>query len=337
MTKHKAHAKEAGHHLGHSDQALLPFAKPPFSGYIQAMTKPGFTLDQTTNPERIAKRIARAGICSRRDAEVFIRDGRVTVNGQRIDSPALNVIAADKITVDGKLLPAREPAGLWRYYKPRGLIVTDRDEQDRATIFDKLPDNLPRLITVGRLDLDSEGLLLMTNDGDLARHLELPSTGWSRKYRVRVQGQVDPAKLVALENGVTIDGIRYGKVVATLDRQMPSNAWLTVAIREGKNREIRRIMEYLGHEVSRLIRISYGPFQLGDLQDGDIVQVKPRILAEQLGLDGEVTGNAARPQLGLKQAAAKPAGKRGKHANHRGKPARRPADQTRRHRHTSDR
>jgi 23S rRNA pseudouridine2605 synthase len=261
----------------------------------------------------------------------------VTVNGQRIDSPALNVIAADKITVDGKLLPAREPAGLWRYYKPRGLIVTDRDEQDRATIFDKLPDNLPRLITVGRLDLDSEGLLLMTNDGDLARHLELPSTGWSRKYRVRVQGQVDPAKLVALENGVTIDGIRYGKVVATLDRQMPSNAWLTVAIREGKNREIRRIMEYLGHKVSRLIRISYGPFQLGDLQDGDIVQIKPRILAEQLGLDGELTGNAARPQLGLKQAAAKPAGKRGKHANHRGKPARRPADQTRRHRHTSDR
>ena len=301
------------------------------------MTKPGFTLDQTTNPERIAKRIARAGICSRRDAEVFIRDGRVTVNGQRIDSPALNVIATDKITVDGNLLPAREPAGLWRYYKPRGLIVTDRDEQDRATIFDKLPDNLPRLITVGRLDLDSEGLLLMTNDGDLARHLELPSTGWSRKYRVRVQGQVDPAKLVALENGVTIDGIRYGKVTATLDRQMPSNAWLTVAIREGKNREIRRIMEYLGHKVSRLIRISYGPFQLGDLQDGDIVQIKPRILAEQLGLDGELTGNAARPQLGLKQAAAKPAGKRGKHANHRGKPARRPADQTRRRRHTSDR
>ena len=337
MTKHKARSHAARYDPGHGNRALLPFAKPLFSSYIQAMTKPDFTLDQTTNPERIAKRIARAGICSRRDAEVFIRDGRVTVNGQRIDSPALNVIAADKITVDGKLLPAREPAGLWRYYKPRGLIVTDRDEQDRETIFDKLPDNLPRLITVGRLDLDSEGLLLMTNDGDLARHLELPATGWSRKYRVRVQGQVDPAKLVALENGVTIDGIRYGKVIATLDRQMPSNAWLTVAIREGKNREIRRIMEYLGHKVSRLIRISYGPFQLGDLQDGEIVQVKPRILAEQLGLDGDVTGNAARPQLGLKQAAPKPAGKRGKHANHRGQSARRPADQTRRHRFTSDR
>ena len=286
------------------------------------MTKPGFTLDQTTNPERIAKRIARAGICSRRDAEAFIRDGRVTVNGQRIDSPALNVIAADKITVDGKLLPAREPAGLWRYYKPRGLIVTDRDEQDRATIFDKLPDNLPRLITVGRLDLDSEGLLLMTNDGDLARHLELPSTGWSRKYRVRVQGQVDPAKLVALENGVTIDGIRYGKVVATLDRQMPSNAWLTVAIREGKNREIRRIMEYLGHKVSRLIRISYGPFQLGDLEDGAIEQVKARVLADQLGLGDGTLEASEKPTLSINKPAHKSGAKRGRYANHSGKPSR---------------
>ena len=159
MTKYKPQSSEEHHHPGHGNRALLPFAKPPFSGYIQAMKKSGFTLDQTSNPERIAKRIARAGICSRRDAEVFIRDKRVTVNGQRIDSPALNVIATDKITVDGKLLPPREPACLWRYCKPRGLIVTDRDEQDRVTIFDKLPDNLPRLITVGRLDLDSEGLL----------------------------------------------------------------------------------------------------------------------------------------------------------------------------------
>ena len=248
------------------------------------MTKPGFTLDQTANPERIAKRIARAGICSRRNAEVVIRDGRVTVNGQRIDSPALNVVAADKITVDGKLLPAPELAGLWRYYKPRGLIVTDRDEQDRETIFDKLPDNLPRLITVGRLDLDSEGLLLMTNDGDLARHLELPSTGWTRKYRVRVRGLVDDNKLTDLADGVTIDGIHYGQVMARLDNQMPSNAWLTVAIKEGKNREIRHIMEYLGYPVSRLLRLSYGPFSLGNLKDGEVREVKATVLAEQLGL-----------------------------------------------------
>ena len=286
------------------------------------MKKQIFTLDQTADAERIAKRIARAGICSRREAESRILDGRVTVNGEIITSPALNVSPSEKITVDGKPLPAREPAGLWRYYKPRGLVVSDRDEQNRETIFDHLPKNLPRLITVGRLDLDSEGLLLMTNDGDLARHLELPSTGWSRKYRVRTQGQIDQAELAALANGITIDGIRYGQVIAKLDRQMASNAWLTIAIREGKNREIRRIMDYLGHKVSRLIRISYGPFQLGDLEDGDIEAIKSRVLTDQLGLGDGAANASDKPTLSINKPANNSAGKRGRHANHSRKPSR---------------
>ena len=286
------------------------------------MKKQIFTLDQTVDTERIAKRIARAGICSRREAESRILDGRVTVNGGIITSPALNVSPSEKITVDGKSLPARAPAGLWRYYKPRGLVVSDHDEQNRETIFDHLPQNLPRLITVGRLDLDSEGLLLMTNDGDLARHLELPSTGWSRKYRVRAQGQIDQAELAALANGVTIDGIRYGQVIAKLDRQMASNAWLTIAIREGKNREIRRIMDYLGHKVSRLIRISYGPFQLGDLEDGDIEAIKSRVLTDQLGLGDGAADASDKPTLSINKPAHNSAGKRGRHANHSRKPSR---------------
>jgi len=256
---------------------------------------PSFILDAPTGPERIAKHIARAGVCSRREAEARIADGRVTVNGEVIVSPALNVTAADSITVDGKPLPPREPARLWRYNKPRGLIVSDRDEKGRQTVFDTLPDTLPRVLSVGRLDLDSEGLLLLTNDGGLARHLELPSTGWSRKYRVRVQGQVDVAALEPLADGVTVDGIRYGRVTARLDRQMASNAWLTVSIREGRNREVRRIMEHLGHQVSRVIRVSYGPFQLGELPSGSVDAVKPRILADQLGLansSGQEAANA---------------------------------------------
>ena len=292
------------------------------------MTKQSFTLDQAVDAERIAKRIARAGICSRREAESRILDGRVRVNGEMITSPALNVNQNDKITIDGKPLPAREPAGLWRYYKPRGLVVSDRDEQNRETIFDRLPKDLPRLITVGRLDLDSEGLLLMTNDGDLARHLELPSTGWSRKYRVRAQGQIDQAKLAALADGVTIEGIRYGQVIAKLDRQMASNAWLTVAIREGKNREIRRIMDYLGHKVSRLIRISYGPFQLGKLEVGDIEAVKARVLADQLGIGGSAADANDKPNLSINKPTHDSAGKRGRHANHSRKPSRGHSDKT---------
>ncbi|MDC0063255.1 rRNA pseudouridine synthase [Candidatus Puniceispirillum sp.] len=299
-----------------------------FPATSKQMTQKSFTLDQTVDTERIAKRIARAGICSRREAESRILEGRVQVNGEMITSPALNVNRNDKITIDGKPLPAREPAGLWRYYKSRGLIVSDRDEQNRETIFDRLPKDLPRLITVGRLDLDSEGLLLMTNDGDLARHLELPSTGWSRKYRVRAQGQIDQAKLAALADGVTIEGIRYGQVIAKLDRQMASNAWLTVAIREGKNREIRRIMDYLGHKVSRLIRISYGPFQLGKLEDGDIEAVKARVLADQLGIGGSAADANDKPNLSINKPTHDSAGKRVRHANHSRKPSRGHSDKT---------
>ncbi len=292
--------------------------------------KPSFTLDAPAASERIAKHIARAGICSRREAEKRIEGGRVTVNGETVTSPALNVSAADSITVDGKPLPARQPARLWRYHKPRGLIVTARDDKGRQTIFDTFPDTMPRVLSVGRLDLDSEGLLLLTNDGDLARHLELPSTGWSRKYRVRVQGQVDPEALPRLADGITIDGIRYGKVAAQLDRQMASNAWLSIAIREGKNREVRKIMEHLGHHVSRLIRVSYGPFQLGDLPSGAIEPVKPRVLADQLGLVPETTtsqGDDAAPAANRQRK--KPI--RGpRHADHRRPTSRHKTGPTRR-------
>ena len=297
------------------------------------MTKDqNFSLDKSAPSERIAKRIARAGICSRREAEARIADGRVSVNGKTITSPALNVSSGDRIIIDSKPLPTREPAKLWRYYKPRGLVVSARDEKNRETIFDRLPSNLPRLISVGRLDMDSEGLLLLTNDGDLARHLELPATGWSRKYRLRVQGLVDKASLGPLANGVTIDGVRYGSVLATLDRQMPSNAWLTIAIREGKNREVRRIMEHLGHRVGRLIRISYGPFQLGELTEGGIEPVKSRVLADQLGITGGEpdSANDAKPKLRAKAkakshrcGAGRPAVKRGQNADHRGPTSRR--------------
>ena len=283
--------------------------------------KPNFYLDKNARPERIAKRIARAGICSRRDAEARIREGRVVVNGEIIYSPALNVSPSDVVSIDNKQVPKREPTRLWRYYKPRGLVVSARDERNRETIFDKLPRNLPRIVTVGRLDLESEGLLLLTNDGDLAHYLELPSTGWSRKYRLRVQGYVNEEQLASLAKGITIDSITYGQVIAKLDRQMTSNAWLTMAIREGKNREIRRIMKHLGHQVSRLIRVSYGPFQLGNLSDGEVEEIRPRIVADQLGL-ATLGPNDDRMTL--------TASKRGEHANNSGKPPRRKINKVRR-------
>ncbi|MBX6320566.1 MAG: rRNA pseudouridine synthase [Rhodospirillaceae bacterium] len=236
---------------------------------------------------RVARALARAGLCSRREAEAWIAAGRVAVDGRVLASPAFDVPDGAQITVDGRPLPAIEPPRLWRYHKPRGLITTARDPQGRPTVFERLPPGLPRVMAVGRLDLNSEGLLLLTNDGALKRRLELPSTGWTRRYRVRVHGAVDPARLAALAQGITIDGVRYGPVRAALDRRQGSNAWLTIALAEGRNREVRRICEHLGWPVTRLIRIAYGPFQLGHLPPGAVDEVAPKVLREQLGLESD--------------------------------------------------
>ena len=233
--------------------------------------------------ERIAKIIARSGLCSRRDAEKLIAEGRVTVNGALLASPAVNVTFRDRIAVDGKPLSTPEEARLWRYHKPKARVTTHRDPQGRPTVFDALPPEMPRVISIGRLDFNTEGLLLLTNDGALARHLEAPSTGWLRRYRVRVHGQVEQSALDALAAGVEIEGVRYGPIEAKLDRAQSSNSWLTLALREGKNREVRRIMEHLGVQVTRLIRVSFGPFILGELEPGAVAEVKRRILADQLG------------------------------------------------------
>ena len=213
----------------------------------------------------------------------MIEAGRVRVNGAVIESPALNVTDADRIEVDGQPLPDAEPARLWRYHKPLGLVTTAKDEKGRKTVFDALPPDLPRVMSIGRLDINSEGLLLLTNDGELKRRLELPSTGWMRKYRVRVHGQPTPEMIAPLEKGVVLEGERFQPMQVAIDRQQGANAWLTIGLREGKNREIRRAMEAVGLAVNRLIRISYGPFQLGDLKDGDVEEVRSKVLADQLG------------------------------------------------------
>jgi len=232
---------------------------------------------------RIAKAMAHAGLCSRRDAESWIAAGRVTVNGTVLTTPALVVGPTDAILVDGEPLPTPEPPRLWRYHKPRGLVTSHKDDQGRTTVFAALPESLPRVVSVGRLDINTEGLLLLTTDGTLARHLELPSTGWVRRYRVRAHGRVSQEALDRLKTGVTIAGVRYGPVDGTVERQQGSNVWLSLGLREGKNREVKRIAEHLGLSVNRLIRVSFGPFLLGHLAQGAVEEVKRKVLIEQLG------------------------------------------------------
>lgn len=233
--------------------------------------------------ERIAKRIARAGLCSRRDAERWIADGRVVVNGDVLETPAFLVTDTDKIVVDGKPVGAAEATRLFMYHKPTGLVTSHNDDMGRDTVFQKLPEDLPRVVSVGRLDLNTEGLLLLTNDGALSRHLELPSTGWGRKYRVRVIGHVNPKRLEALENGITVDGIKYGSIKAQMDQgKEGANSWLTLVLREGKNREIRRVMEAMNLRVNRLIRVSYGPFDLGKLPRGEAQEIPTAVMKAQI-------------------------------------------------------
>lgn len=236
-----------------------------------------------TEGERIAKFLAHAGVASRRDAERMIGEGRVVLNNVKVTHPATFVTAGDIVVVDGAAVSAAGRTRLWRYHKPAGLVTTHRDPEGRPTVFARLPPGLPRVVSVGRLDLTSEGLLLLTNDGALARRLELPATGWLRRYRVRVHGRPDPAALAALANGITVEGLRYGPIEAALDAVKGENAWLTVSLREGRNREVRRVMAALHLPVSRLIRLAYGPFQLGNLPRGAVEEVPTRVLRDQLG------------------------------------------------------
>lgn len=231
---------------------------------------------------RIAKVMARAGLCSRRDAERWITAGRVEVNGKILTSPACVVTDEDKIVVDGKILPQKEKSRLFLYHKPAGLVTSNKDEKGRDTIFDQMPKELPRLMSVGRLDINTEGLLLMTNDGELARYLELPATGWKRCYRVRAYGRITQTRLDKLRGGLVCDGIRYKGIEAKLDKQQGDNVWIEISLKEGKNREVRNIMKALGLEVNRLIRTSYGPFHLGQLPKKSVMEVKPHVLKEQL-------------------------------------------------------
>jgi 23S rRNA pseudouridine2605 synthase len=258
-----------------------------------------FVAELKAEGERIAKAIARAGVCSRRDAEKLIAEGRVMVNGETVSSPATKVTANQVIQVDGKALAEPEPARLWRYHKPSGLVTTHKDEKGRPTVFASLPKTLGRVVSVGRLDFNSEGLLLLTNDGEIARRLEIPSSGWVRKYRVRLFGKVTQADLEKLATGVTIAGVHYGPIVADLERSRGMYAWATVSLKEGKNREVKRLMESLGLKVARLIRISYGPFQLGQLAEGAVEEIPARLWREQLGIGRKKRVEAA-PATGKK-------------------------------------
>jgi 23S rRNA pseudouridine2605 synthase len=252
------------------------------------MACPTLTDDSTTDAaptgERIAKVIARAGICSRRDAERLIADGRVTLDGEPVTTPAIKITPFQVVAVDGKPLSEPEPARLWRYHKPSGLVTTHRDEKGRDTVFAALPKTLPRVVSVGRLDYNSEGLLLLTNDGELARRLELPAAGWVRKYRVRLFGKVSQADLEKLATGATIDGVKYGPVIADIERAKGMYSWAAISLKEGKNREVKRLMESLGLKVARLIRIQFGPFHLGHLAEGAVEEIPAKLWRENLGI-----------------------------------------------------
>jgi 23S rRNA pseudouridine2605 synthase len=249
------------------------------------MTEKAEKIEGADKGERIAKRLARAGICSRREAERMIAAGRIAVDGKVLTSPALNVTAESRVTVDGKPVAAPEEPRIWRYHKTAGTITTARDPQGRPTVFEKLPPDMPRVVSVGRLDFNTEGLLLLTNDGGIKRHLELPQNAWLRHYRVRVYGDANPAKFAALAKGIVISGVHYEPIKITIDTEKKEgrNIWLDVTIKEGKNREVRKIMEHLGLQVTRLIRVSFGPFQLGKLPKGAVEEVPRRILRESLG------------------------------------------------------
>ncbi len=263
---------------------------------------------KTTEGDRIAKVLSRAGIASRREAERLIELGEVAVNGKIITSPALNVTAADKITVRGEPVGAPDVPRLWLYYKPEGLVTSASDEKGRDTVFDNLPEDMPRVMSIGRLDLNSEGLLLLTNDGALKRRLELPSTGWLRKYRVRVKGNPTDPDLEPLRKGITVDGERFQPMEVRLDRHQGANAWLTIGIREGRNREIRRAMDHIGVTVNRLIRVSYGPFRLNEMKPGEVEEIRGKVLRDQLGLAEEEGKSLTRRHRPAPKTDAKPEG-----------------------------
>ncbi len=270
--------------------------------------------------ERIAKYLARAGVASRREVERMIEAGRITLNGKVLDTPAVKVTDADIISIDNKPAPKKDPPRVWRYYKPVGLVTSESDEKGRETVFDKLPENMPRVLSVGRLDLNSEGLLLLTNDGGFKRTLELPSTGWLRKYRVRVNGSPVESMLEPLRQGIVVDGEKFQPMTVTMDRQQGANAWLTVGIREGKNREIRRAMEAVGLTVNRLIRVSYGPFQLGDLKPGEVAPIPPKVFWDQLS-DAQKSEHAdAEPAEPLAPKSKRPVPRGGPGGKPGGKP-----------------